>query len=249
MTAKLLGFDKPMANSIDAVSSRDLVLETLSNLAIISINLSRLAEEITLWMSSEFNFIKLPDSLTTGSSIMPQKRNPDGAEIIRSKTGRIIGSLNTLLTVLKGLPLSYSKDLQEDKEPLFDALDTTEISLKVMSLMIKNMIPNKQVMLEASKKGYSIATDIADILVQTLDIPFRETHKIVGEIVAYAEDKKLTLDELTLKDFQQIDDRITNDIVNKISFDAIIQNKTSFGGTAPENVRKEAENWLKLLKK
>ena len=248
MTAKLLGFDKPMANSIDAVSSRDLVLETLSNLAIISINLSRLAEEITLWMSSEFNFIKLPDTLTTGSSIMPQKRNPDGAEIIRSKTGRTMGSLITLLTVLKGLPLSYSKDLQEDKEPLFDALDTAEISLKVMSLMIKDMVPNKQVMLEASKKGYSIATDIADILVQTLDIPFRETHKIVGEIVAYAENKKLSLDELTLRDFQQIDDRITNDIVNKISFDAIIHNKTSFGGTAPKNVKKEAEKWLKQLK-
>ena len=195
-SAKLLGFDKPMSNSIDAVSSRDMLLETLSNIAILSVNLSRLAEEIILWVSTEFNYITLPDSLTTGSSIMPQKRNPDGAEIIRSKAGRVIGSLNTLLVVMKGLPLTYNKDLQEDKEPLFDAIDTIELSLQVMCKMICDMKPNRDKMLKSAKNGFSIATDIADVLVQSLGIPFREAHKIVGSIVSTAEANNKSLDEL-----------------------------------------------------
>ncbi len=246
-SAKLLGFDRPMANSIDAVSSRDMLLETLSNIAILSVNLSRLAEEIILWVSAEFNFIKLPDSLTTGSSIMPQKRNPDGAEIIRSKAGRVIGSLNTLLVVMKGLPLTYNKDLQEDKEPLFDAIDTIELSLRVMCQMIADMKPNKEKMLSSAKNGFSIATDIADVLVQALNIPFRESHKIVGSIVSFAEVNNRSLDELLVEDYQKIDERITIELVNKISFDRIIHNKTSLGGTAPKNVKKEAEKWLKNL--
>ena len=246
-SAKLLGFNKPMSNSIDAVSSRDMLLETLSNIAILSVNLSRLAEEIILWFSTEFNFISLPDSLTTGSSIMPQKRNPDGAEIIRSKAGRVIGSLNTLLVVMKGLPLTYNKDLQEDKEPLFDAIDTIELSLGVMSKMITDMKPNRVRMLQSAKNGFSIATDIADVLVQDLGIPFRESHKIVGSIVSYAESNNKSLDELLVEDYQKIDPRITIELVNKISFDRIIHNKTSQGGTAPKNVKKEAEKWLKAL--
>jgi argininosuccinate lyase len=246
-SAKLLGFNKPMSNSIDAVSSRDMLLETLSNIAILSVNLSRLAEEIILWVSTEFNFISLPDSLTTGSSIMPQKRNPDGAEIIRSKAGRVIGSLNTLLVVMKGLPLTYNKDLQEDKEPLFDAIDTIELSLVVMSKMITDMKPNRDRMHQSAKNGFSIATDIADVLVQDLDIPFRESHKIVGSIVSYAESNNMSLDELLVEDYQKIDPRITIELVNKISFDRIIHNKTSQGGTAPKNVKKEAEKWLKAL--
>jgi argininosuccinate lyase len=246
-SAKLLGFNKPMSNSIDAVSSRDMLLETLSNIAILSVNLSRLAEEIILWVSTEFNFISLPDSLTTGSSIMPQKRNPDGAEIIRSKAGRVIGSLNTLLVVMKGLPLTYNKDLQEDKEPLFDAIDTIELSLVVMSKMITDMKPNRDRMHQSAKNGFSIATDIADVLVQDLDIPFRESHKIVGSIVSYAESNNKSLDELLVEDYQKIDPRITIELVNKISFDRIIHNKTSQGGTAPKNVKKEAEKWLKAL--
>ena len=247
-SAKLLGFNKPMSNSIDAVSSRDMLLETLSNIAILSVNLSRLAEEIILWFSTEFNFISLPDSLTTGSSIMPQKRNPDGAEIIRSKAGRVIGSLNTLLVVMKGLPLTYNKDLQEDKEPLFDAIDTIELSLGVMSKMITDMKPNRVRMLQSAKNGFSIATDIADVLVQDLGIPFRESHKIVGSIVSYSESNNKSLDELLVEDYQKIDPRITIELVNKISFDRIIHNKTSQGGTAPKNVKKEAEKWLKALK-
>ena len=246
-SAKLLGFNKPMSNSIDAVSSRDMLLETLSNVAILSVNLSRLAEEIILWFSTEFNFISLPDSLTTGSSIMPQKRNPDGAEIIRSKAGRVIGSLNTLLVVMKGLPLTYNKDLQEDKEPLFDAIDTIELSLGVMSKMITDMKPNRVRMLQSAKNGFSIATDIADVLVQDLGIPFRESHKIVGSIVSYSESNNKSLDELLVEDYQKIDPRITIELVNKISFDRIIHNKTSQGGTAPKNVKKEAEKWLKAL--
>ena len=247
-SAKLLGFDKPMSNSIDAVSSRDMLLETLSNIAILSVNLSRLAEEIILWVSTEFNYITLPDSLTTGSSIMPQKRNPDGAEIIRSKAGRVIGSLNTLLVVMKGLPLTYNKDLQEDKEPLFDAVDTIELSLQVMCKMICDMKPNRDKMLKSAKNGFSIATDIADVLVQSLGIPFREAHKIVGSIVSTAEANNKSLDELFVEDYQKIDPRITIELVNKISFDNIIHNKTSFGGSAPKNVKKEAEKWLKALK-
>ena len=247
ISAKALGFSRPMANSLDAVSSRDMVLETLSNLSILSVNISRLAEEIILWVSSEFNFVSLPDDLTTGSSIMPQKRNPDGAELIRSKAGRVIGSLNTLFIVLKGLPLAYSKDLQEDKEPLFDAIDSVDLSIKVMSAIISDIKPNIEIMLIAAKKGYSIATDIADILVQELDIPFRESHKIVGSLVAYAEINNKDLEDLKIEEYKALDERITIELVNRISFDNIIYNKLSFGGTSPENVEKAAKEWLKKL--
>jgi argininosuccinate lyase len=247
VSAKALGFSRPMANSLDAVSSRDMVLETLSNLSILSVNISRLAEEIILWVSSEFNFVSLPDDLTTGSSIMPQKRNPDGAELIRSKAGRVIGSLNTLFIVLKGLPLAYSKDLQEDKEPLFDAIDSVDLSIKVMSAIISDIKPNIEIMLIAAKKGYSIATDIADILVQELDIPFRESHKIVGSLVAYAEINNKGLEDLKIEEYKALDERITIELVNRISFDNIIYNKLSFGGTSPENVEKAAKEWLKKL--
>ena len=248
ITAKALGFNNPMRNSLDAVSSRDFVLETMSSIAICSVHLSRLAEEIILWLSDGFNFVELPDQLTTGSSIMPQKKNPDLAELVRGKSGRLIGSLITMLVVLKGLPMAYSKDLQEDKEPTFDALDNILLCLQSMTSMIENMIPNIENMNKAASRQFSTATDLADWLVQNLNIPFRSAHKITGEIVSICITKNITLDELDLDILKKFDKRITKDIFNVLNAEKSVSRKGSEGGTSPKNVKKAAVQWLKRLK-
>ena len=248
ITAKALGFNNPMRNSLDAVSSRDFVLETMSSIAICSVHLSRLAEEIILWLSDGFNFVELPDQLTTGSSIMPQKKNPDLAELVRGKSGRLIGSLITMLVVMKGLPMAYSKDLQEDKEPTFDALDNILLCLQSMTSMIENMIPNIENMNKAASRQFSTATDLADWLVQNLNIPFRSAHKITGEIVSICITKNISLDELDLDILKKFDKRITKDIFNVLNAEKSVNRKASEGGTSPKNVKKAAAQWLKRLK-
>jgi argininosuccinate lyase len=248
-TAKALGFAQPAANSLDAVSDRDFVLETLSAASISAVHLSRLAEEIVIWASPSFGLVKLSDRFTTGSSIMPQKRNPDAAELIRAKTGRIIGALVQLLVVMKGLPLAYSKDMQEDKESTFDALKTFSLVVAAMTGMVKDLEPNTARMKAAASEGYSTATDLADHLVQKLGIPFRETHEISGKIVAMAAKAGIPLDRLTLKDMQTVDARIPKSILGVLSVDRSVESRRSYGGTAPKNVRREAEKWLKRLGK
>jgi argininosuccinate lyase len=247
MTAETLGFDRPMANSLDAVSDRDFALETLSAASIAAVHLSRLAEEIVLWCSAGFSFIRLSDQFTTGSSIMPQKRNPDAAELTRAKVGRIVGSLQTLLIVLKGLPLAYSKDMQEDKEATFDALDTFSLMLAAMTGMARDMEPNPERMRDAASRGFSTATDLADWLVRALKLPFREAHHVTGQIVREAERQDLTLDALPLAQMQAVEPRITKDVFSVLSIDNSVASRTSFGGTAPKNVLSQAEGWLKRL--
>lgn len=247
MTSKALGFDAPARNSLDAVSDRDFVLETLNAAAITAVHLSRLAEEIIVWSSAQFNFIKLSDQYSTGSSIMPQKRNPDAAELIRAKAGRILGAATGLHVVLKGLPLAYAKDMQEDKEPAFDALKTLSISLSVMTGMIEDMEPNKARMETAAALGFSTATDLADWLVRELGIPFRDAHHVTGEIVAMAERKICDLHELELSEMQKVEPRITQEIFSVLSVAASVASRTSFGGTSPENVNVQAKHWLKKL--
>jgi argininosuccinate lyase len=247
-TAKLLGFRGPMRNSLDAVSARDFVLETLSACAISAIHLSRLAEEIVIWSSAQFRFVHLSDKFTTGSSIMPQKRNPDAAELIRAKPGRILAAFTSLAMVMKGLPLTYSKDMQEDKEPAFDALDAFALAVAAMTGMVKDMQPNEPVLKAAAMSGYSTATDLADWLVRTLKIPFREAHHTTGRIVALAEKKKVRLDELSLEEMQTIDKRITKSVMKVLTVENSVASRESFGGTAPENVRREARRWMRFLK-
>ena len=237
-TAKSLGFDSPTRNSLDSVSDRDFATEFLFASSLTATHLSRFAEEIILWVSDGFKFIKLTDAFTTGSSIMPQKRNPDAAELIRGKTGRITGSLVSLLTMLKGLPLAYSKDMQEDKEPVFDAAKNLSLAINTMTGMLKDMTANKENMKNYAMKGYSTATDIADWLVKNLDIPFRNAHQITGKIVKLAEDGDCRLDELELESMQKIEPGITKDIFDVLSVENSIKSRTSFGGTAPDNVKK-----------
>ena len=248
-TAKALGFDRPAANSLDAVSDRDFVLETLSAASIAAVHLSRLAEEIVVWASPSFGLVKLSDRFTTGSSIMPQKRNPDAAELVRAKTGRIIGALVQLLVVMKGLPLAYSKDMQEDKESTFDALKTFSLVVAAMTGMVRDLEPNAARMKAAASEGYSTATDLADHLVQKLGIPFRESHKISGKIVAKAAKAGIPLEKMTLKEMQAVDPRITKDTLSVLSVDHSVASRKSYGGTAPKNVRREADKWLKRLGK
>ncbi len=236
-TAATLGFDRPMANSIDAVSDRDYVLEFLSAGAIIALHLSRLSEEIVLWCSAGFRFVELSDAFTTGSSIMPQKRNPDAAELIRGKAGRVIGALNTLLIVMKGLPLSYGKDMQEDKEPLFDAADTLQLCVTAMTGMIADMKANRAALLAATAHGYLTATDLADWLVRVLDMPFRQAHHVTGSIVKLAEEKDCQLHELPLSEMQAVEPGITEDVISVLSVENATASRTSSGGTAPERVR------------
>ncbi len=247
MTAEALGFTRPMANSLDAVSARDFVLETLSAAAICATHLSRLAEEIVIWTTPQFGFIRLSDKFTTGSSIMPQKRNPDAAELVRGKTGRVIGALVGLLTVMKGLPLAYSKDMQEDKEGTFDALDTLAVSVAAMAGMIADMTADPEAMKKAAGAGYSTATDLADYLVRELKLPFREAHHVSGRIVGKASDAGLPLEELTLADMQAVEPRITEAVFGVLGADRSVTSRTSFGGTAPDNVRREATRWLETL--
>ena len=248
-TAKALGFDNPMENSIDAVSDRDFVLEVLSNASIIMVHLSRLAEEVVIWSSPGFNFITLPDSFSTGSSIMPQKRNPDAAELIRGKTGRVSSAFNNVLTMLKGLPLAYSKDMQEDKEPFFDAIDNLKLCLSVSEGLIKEISFNVDEMKKMAELGYITATDIADWLVKECNIPFRDAHSITGRVVKYAEKNNLTLEEVSINEFKKIDKRITNNILKVLTLQNSLESRNSYGGTAPKLVKKALKKakikWLK----
>jgi argininosuccinate lyase len=248
MTTKTLGFDRPMRNSLDAVSDRDFVLELLSIAAICATHLSRLAEEIVIWSTTQFRFVKLSDKFTTGSSIMPQKRNADAAELVRAKPGRILGALTSLLVIMKGLPLTYSKDMQEDKEPAFDAIDNLSLAIAATAGMVRDLAPNADVMREAAASGFSTATDMADWLVRTLKMPFRDAHHVAGSLVALAEQQGCDLPELKLEDMQKIEKRITKDVYQVLTVEASVASRTSFGGTAPSNVAREAKRWLKLLK-
>jgi argininosuccinate lyase len=237
MTAEKLGFDQPMANSMDAVSDRDFALEFLAAAAILAVHLSRLAEEMVIWSSAQFGFIRFTDAFSTGSSMMPQKRNPDAAELVRGKTGRIFGYLFGLLTVMKGLPLTYSKDMQEDKEAAFAAFDTLELCLAAAAGLIADMRPDAARMRAAASAGFTTATDFADWLVRVLNIPFREAHHITGRVVKIAEEKGCDLAELTLADMQSAEPRITADVFDVLTVEASAASRTSYGGTAPDNVR------------
>jgi len=249
MTAERLGFDRPAANSLDAVSDRDFALETLAAASIAAVHLSRFAEEIVLWTTPQFGFLKLSDKFTTGSSIMPQKRNPDAAELTRAKVGRIAAAFQGLLMVIKGLPLAYSKDMQEDKELSFDALDSLALAVAAMTGMVDDMEPNAEAMRVAAGGGYSTATDLADWLVRTLKLPFREAHHVTGRIVAAAEVQDLPLDKLPLSAMQAVEPRITADVFTVLSPEKSVASRTSYGGTAPQNVRKMAQSWRKRLEK
>lgn len=249
MTAKALGFREPTRNSIDSVSDRDFALEFLSASAICATHLSRLAEEIVIWSTAQFNFIHLPDSFSTGSSIMPQKKNPDAAELVRAKTGRINGSLVALLTIMKGLPLAYSKDMQEDKEQVFDAAQSLELSLAAMAGMIGDLEINTNEMKKAAGSGFSTATDLADWLVRKLGLPFREAHHITGHAVALAEKKKCDLADLSLEDLKTLHPQITEDVFDVLSVEKSVQSRKSYGGTAPQEVRRQIDYWKKRLAK
>ncbi len=240
-TAQALGFDRPGANSMDCVSDRDFALEFLSAGAILGLHLSRLAEELVIWCSEGFRFVELSDSFTTGSSIMPQKKNPDAAELIRGKTGRIIGALNTLLVVMKALPMTYGKDMQEDKEPVFDAADTLILCVTAMTGMIQDMTANRARMKAATRAGFLTATDLADWLVRVLGVPFRTAHHITGSLVKTAEDRGVDLADLSLAQMQEVEPGITADVFSVLSVDASAQSRTSYGGTAPIIVKAAAE--------
>jgi argininosuccinate lyase len=247
MTAKALGFDRPTANSLDSVSDRDFALETLSAAAITAMHLSRLAEEIVLWTTVQFGFVRLSDAFTSGSSIMPQKRNPDAAELVRGKAGRIIGALNALLITMKGLPLTYSKDMQEDKEPTFDALMSLSLVIAAMAGMVRDLQPDEKRMKAAAGAGYATATDLADWLVRTLAMPFRDAHHVTGRLVGVAAKRGIGLEKLSLADLQAVEPRITADVFAVLGVVRSVQSRTSYGGTAPANVRRQARRWLKRL--
>ena len=236
-TAEAMGFDRPMANSLDAVSARDFAIEYLAAAAILSTHLSRLAEELVIWASAQFRFVRLPDEFSTGSSIMPQKRNPDAAELVRGKAGRMIGHLNALLTMMKGLSLTYSKDMQEDKEPVFDAADTLTLTVPAMAGMVRKLIVNESELRAAAGQGFSTATDLADWLVRSLDLPFRQAHHVTGSLVKRAEELGVDLDGLSLADMQAVEPRITEAVFAVLGVDNSVASRTSFGGTAPERVR------------
>ncbi len=238
MTASELGFDRPMANSLDAVSDRDFAMEFLAAGAILSVHLSRLAEEIVLWTSDRFGFVRLSDAFSTGSSIMPQKRNPDAAELVRGKTGRVIGALNALIVMMKGLPLAYGKDMQEDKEPVFDAAETLIVCLTAMGGMLAEAEFQPPAMKAAANRNYATATDLADWLVRNLHLPFRKAHHVTGRLVALAEDRKCGLEDLGLGDMRLIEPGITKDIFRVLGIENSIKSRTSQGGTAPVNVRR-----------
>ncbi len=247
MTAEELGFDRPAANSLDAVADRDFVLETLSAATICAIHLSRFAEELVIWSSAQFRFVQLSDKFSTGSSIMPQKRNPDAAELVRAKVGRIFGAFTSLTLVMKGLPMTYSKDMQEDKEVAFDAFDSLSLALAAMTGMVKDMSFNRDAMLAAAGSGFSTATDLADWLVRELNMPFRDAHHVTGAIVALAEKKGCGLDGLTIEDLKQVDERINSKVFSVLSVEKSVASRTSYGGTSPENVRQQVARWRDLL--
>ena len=247
MTSQALGFDRPTANSLDAVSDRDFVLETLAAASICAMHLSRFAEEIVIWTTPAFGFIALSDKFTTGSSIMPQKRNPDAAELVRAKSGKIIGALVQLLVVMKGLPLAYAKDMQEDKDGTIRALSDFSIVIAATAGMTRDLVADEKRMKSMAGDGYSTATDLADWLVRELNIPFREAHHITGAIVAKASGENLPLHRLSLAEMQAVEPRITDDVFSVLSVSKSVASRTSYGGTAPKNVRVQAKRWLKKL--
>jgi len=247
MTAEALGFDRPMANSLDAVSDRDFALEFLGAAAISAVHLSRFAEEIVIWRSAPYRFIALSDAFTTGSSIMPQKRNPDAAELVRAKTGRVAGALMALLIVMKGLPLAYAKDMQEDKQPVFDAADAWALSLAAAAGMVRDLRPDFSRMRQWAGAGFATATDLADWLVRSMGLPFRTAHRVTGRLVAKAEAREVDLAGLTLAEMQAEEPAITEEVFSVLSVDASIASRASYGGTAPANVAREAARWRAAL--
>jgi argininosuccinate lyase len=248
-TSEALEFDRPTANSLDAVSDRDFVLETLAAAAIAAMHLSRFADEIVLWVTPQFGFVRLSDRFTTGSSIMPQKRNPDAAELARAKVGRIAAAFQSLLMVMKGLPLAYAKDMQEDKELTFDALASLDLAIAAMTGMVEDLEPNAQAMHRAAASGFSTATDLADWLVRRLGVPFRDAHHVTGQIVAAAEARGVELDRLPLETMQKVEPRIDEAVFSVLSVENSVKSRSSYGGTAPQNVRKMAKAWIKRLEK
>ncbi len=248
MTAKALGFDRPMSNSLDAVADRDFALEFMAAASITAMHLSRLAEELVIWSSAQFRFVKMSDKWSTGSSIMPQKRNPDAAELIRAKIGRIFGANVALMTVMKGLPLTYSKDMQEDKEQVFDAADHLLLALAAMAGMVADMEANVPSLEAAAATGFSTATDLADWLVRELGLPFRDAHHVTGSLVAMAEAKSCDLPELSLADMQSVNQDITQAVFDVLGVKNSVASRTSFGGTSPANVRAQTAAWKDALK-
>jgi argininosuccinate lyase len=248
MTAETLGFDRPTANSLDSVADRDFVLETLAAASICAVHLSRFAEEIVIWTSAQFGFVKLSDAFSTGSSIMPQKRNPDAAELVRGKAGRVIGTLTAMLVMLKGLPMAYGKDMQEDKEGTFDALASLSLCIAAMAGMVRDMTPDAKRMKQAAGSGHATATDLADWLVRNIGVPFREAHHVTGRIVSLAEQEGVALDRLPLASMQGIEPRITGDVFSVLSVERSVRSRKSYGGTAPSEVRKQARRWLRRLR-
>ena len=246
-TARALGFDRPMANSIDAVSDKDFELEFMAAASICAMHLSRFAEELVVWSSAQFRFVVLSDAFTTGSSIMPQKKNPDAAELIRGKIGRIAGHFQGLLMVMKGLSLAYAKDMQEDKEATFDAADTIALMLAAMEGMVRDMAPNPEALRAAAGAGFSTATDLADWLVRVLGMPFRDAHHVTGALVKLAEGRKADLPDLSLADMQSVEPRITDDVFGVLTVDASVASRTSYGGTAPVRVREQIARWRDRL--
>jgi argininosuccinate lyase len=247
MTAEALGFARPTANSLDSVADRDFALEALSAGSICAVHLSRLAEEIVIWMTPQFGFVKLSDAFTTGSSIMPQKKNPDAAELVRAKAGRMLASLTQLTVVMKGLPLTYSKDMQEDKVPAFEAFDALELSLLAMAGMVDDLEPVRENMAAAAGAGFSTATDLADWLVRELNLPFRDAHHVTGAAVKRAEQLGVTLPELPLADLQALDARITAGVYEVLTPQASVASRKSYGGTAPDQVRAQIRRWREIL--
>jgi len=246
-TASALGFDRPTANSLDAVSDRDFALEFLSAAAISAMHLSRMAEEIIIWCSAPFRFIRLSDAFTTGSSIMPQKRNPDAAELVRAKTGRVTGALVGLLMVMKGLPMAYAKDMQEDKEPVFDATEAWTLALAAIAGMVRDMVADTERMRGFAGSGFATATDLADWLVRVLKLPFRDAHHVTGRLVALAEGKGVDLSGLSLTEMQEVEAGITQDVFSVLTVETSVASRTSYGGTAPANVAAQAARWRGIL--
>ena len=247
MTAQALGFDRPAANSLDAVSDRDFALEFLSVASISAVHLSRFAEELVIWSSAQFRFVALSDRFSTGSSIMPQKKNPDAAELIRAKVGRIFGANAALMMVMKGLPLAYSKDMQEDKEQVFDAADSWMLALAAMEGMVKDMTGNRAALAAAAGSGFSTATDLADWLVRVLGLPFRDAHHVTGALVSMAESKGCDLPDLDLDDMRSVHPDITADVFSVLTVENSVNSRTSYGGTAPAQVRAQIARWKELL--
>ncbi|MCP4820842.1 MAG: argininosuccinate lyase [Shimia sp.] len=247
MTAEALGFDRPSANSLDAVADRDFALEFLSASSICAMHLSRFAEELVIWSSAQFRFVTLSDRFSTGSSIMPQKKNPDAAELIRAKIGRIFGANTALLMVMKGLPLAYSKDMQEDKEQVFDAADNLMLALAAMEGMVKDMTANRDSLEAAASSGFSTATDLADWLVRALNMPFRDAHHVTGTLVAMAESRGCDLPDLSLEDMQGVHEAITADVFDVLGVHNSVASRLSYGGTAPTRVREQIARWKEVL--